>query len=171
MADLITIGVSKIEVGAIAGDGGMGTTLAVIGKTAEGTASMSTEDPTLTEFYAEESDTALYTSSKAGKTTFNFSLAAPDLAQMAAVFGGTVTGTGNALVWKRPDTAPVIEKSIKITPQAGVVFKIPRGSITAKFSGGFSKNDTLKVDIIITVLLPTKSGEGALIASLLAGEA
>ncbi len=167
MADLITIGVSKIEVGAIAGDGGMGTTLAVIGKTAEGSASMTTEDPTLTEFYAEESDTALYTSSKAGKTTFNFSLAAPDLPQLAAVFGGTVTGTGSSAVWKRPDAVPVIEKSMKITPQAGIVISIPRASITAKFSGGFSKNDTLKVDIVATVLLPTKANEGALICSLL----
>lgn len=168
MADLITIGVSKIEVGAIAGDGGMGTTLAIIGKTAEGSASMTTEDPTLTEFYAEESDTALYTSSKAGKTTFNFSLAAPDLTQLAAVFGGTVSGSGSSATWKRPDAAPVIEKSMKITPQAGIVISIPRASITAKFSGGFSKNDTLKVDIVATVLLPTKANEGALICSLLA---
>ena len=171
MANLVTIGLSKIEVGAIAGDGGMGTSLAVIGYTAEGSCTIDTTDPEVTEFFAEEVDTAIYTSVKAGSTTVTFQLASPDLDQCAAVFGGTVTGTGSAKTWNYPDNVTGVEKSIKIVPKEGLVFKIPRGKLIPKFSGQFGRADTLKIEITINVLQPTKSGTAPMIVSLVAGEA
>lgn len=170
MANLVTIGLAKIEVGAIAGDGDMGASLAVIGNTAEGSCTIETADPETTEFYAEEVEAPIYTSSKAGITTITFQLASPDLDQCAAVFGGTVTGSGSAKTWKYPDSVLGAEKSIKIVPKEGLVFKIPRGKLLPKFTGQFGRADTLKVEVSITVLQPTKSGVAPMIVSLVAGE-
>lgn len=159
MANLVTRGLAKIEIGAIAVDGGMGTSLAVIGYTAENSVTFSEEDGTTTEFYAEEIDTAIDSVTKAGKRSVNFTLASPDPDQLVAVFGGTTSGTAPNKTWKAPDSIPVIEKSLKITPSKGLVFSFPKVSLAAKFSGGFSKTDTLKVDVIATVLQPDKAGE------------
>ena len=171
MANLVTIGLAKIEIGAIAGDGDMGTSLAVVGYTAEGGATWNTEDPTETEIKVEEVDTPIYISTEPGKSTLTFSLASPDLDQCAAVFGGTVSGSGTAKTWDYPDAVVVLEKSVKITPKVGLVFKIPRASLSAKFSGSFARADTLKIEIVLTVLQPTKSGVKPMKLSLVTGEA
>ncbi|HEY1055010.1 MAG TPA: hypothetical protein VGE24_07740 [Emticicia sp.] len=170
MGNLITIGLSKIEIGAKAVDGGMGTSLAVVGYTAEGSCTIETADPTVVDFFAEEVDTAIYTSVKGGATTVKFQLASPDLEQCAAVFGGTVTGTGNAKTWEYPDSVTGVEKSIKITPKEGLVFKFPRGKLIPKFTGQFGRADTLKVEITINVLQPEKAGVKTMLLSLVAGE-
>ncbi|WP_337043862.1 hypothetical protein [Emticicia sp. 17c] len=170
MAKLITIGLSKIEIGDIATDKGMGTELAVIGQTAEGSCTIETAEPEVTEFYVEESDSPVHTALKAGLTTITFQLAAPDLQQCVDVFGGAITGTGTAATWNYPGNAVNLEKSVKITPKEGIVFRIPRGKITARFTGQFGRADTLKVEVSITVLQPEKAGTPPMILSLVAGE-
>lgn len=150
MADLITIGLAKIEVGPMGSAGAMGTTLAVIGDTAEGSCTIETADPEITEFYVEEKDAPIHTSVKQGVTTVTFQLAAPDLTQCAAVFGGTVSSG----VWEYPTGYVSMEKAVKITPKEGIIFSIPRGKMTAKFTGQFGRADTLKVEISIQVLQP-----------------
>jgi hypothetical protein len=57
-----------------------------------------------------------------------------------------------------PDNIPVIEQSVKITPQQGLVFEIPRMKIVAKINGEFSKKALLLIEVTGTVLQPTKSG-------------
>lgn len=171
MADLITIGLASISVGDIAGDGGMGTSLSVIGKTAEGSCTIETTDPEVTEIFAEEVDTAIYTSVKAGQTTVTFQLAAPDLEQCAAVFGGTVSGTGTAKTWEYPDSVTGVEKSVKIVPKEGIVFSIPRAKLIPKFTGQFGRADTLKIEITANVLQPKKANTKPMKLSLVAGEA
>lgn len=167
MADLITIGLSKIEIGEIASDGGMGEPLEQIGYTAEGTATIETEDPEVTEFFVEEIETPIYQSSRMGRTTISFALASPDLAQCQKVFGGEApTGTGGDLTWNYPSGTVVLEKSIKITPKEGIVFEIPRGRISAKFAGSFGRADTLKVEVSVSVLQPKKAGTPPMILSL-----
>ncbi|MBA4852078.1 hypothetical protein [Emticicia sp. BO119] len=170
MGNLITIGLSKIEIGDKAVDEGMGTTLATVGYTAEGSCTIETTDPEIQEFFAEEVDTAIHTSAKGGTTTVTFQLASPDLDQCAAVFGGTVTGTGTAKTWEYPDAVTGLEKSIKITPKEGIVFKIPRGKMVPKFTGQFGRADTLKIEVSISVLQPLKSGVKPMLLSLVAGE-
>ena len=51
-----TIGLSKIEVGAIAEDGGMTRYLRVLGYTYQDPCTMTQEDPETTDHYAEEVD-------------------------------------------------------------------------------------------------------------------
>ncbi|WP_259014453.1 hypothetical protein [Emticicia fluvialis] len=169
MADLITIGLAKIEVAPLGTDGAMGSPLATIGHTAEGSCTIETADPELTDFFIEEQDEPIHTAAKMAVTTITFQLAAPDLVQCQAVFGGNITGTGSAAVWNYPSSLEKIEKSVKITPKEGIVFKIPRAKITAKFTGQFGRSETLKVEVVITVLKP--AGNAApMILSLAANE-
>jgi len=170
MANVVTTGLTSIKVGDIAGDGGMGTTLAVLGYTNEGSIQFTEEDPTSTEFKAEEVDDPIYISQTKGKTTFSFQLGFPDYDQLVATLGGAKSGSGNAMIWSAPSTMPTIEKSIKIIPKVGYVLNIPRGKITGKPNGGFSKTDQFKVDVTITCLTPTKAGVAPYFKSLLAAE-
>lgn len=157
MDKLITIGLAKIEVAPLGVDGAMGSPLAQIGYTAEGSCTIETADPELTDFFAEEQDEPVHTASKMAVTTITFQLAAPDLAQCESVFGGNITGTGSAAVWNYPSSFETIEKSVKITPKEGLIFSIPRAKITAKFTGQFGRSETLKVEVVITVLKPAGS--------------
>ena len=168
MADLISIGLASIQVSAIAGDGDVGTSFAAIGKTDEGSATITMADPTFTEFYAEEVDSPLHTAVKQGSIEVKFNLAAPDLTQLAAVFGGSVTGTGSSATWEMPDSTTGIEKSLKITPTAGLILTFPRAQMTAKLVGGLKKTDTLKVEVTAKILQPTKSGVKRVKTSLVA---
>lgn len=166
MADLITIGLAKIEVGDKGSGGTMGTILNVIGNTAEGSCTIETADPEVTEFFVEEKDGPIHTAIKQGQTTITFQLAAPDLAQCAAVFGGTVDVEEET--WNYPSTAVQPEKSVKITPKEGLIFEIPRAKIAAKFTGQFGRSETLKVEVTITVMQPEGTNVPPMILSLVA---
>lgn len=162
MAGLITVGVAKIEVGAIAVDGGMGTTLAPLGYTEEGSAAINMDDPTETEFNVEELETPLHIQSKAGKIAIAFKVANPDEDTLVSVFGGSKTGTGSTAVYKWPVTPVIIERSIKITPAQGMGINVPRAKITAKFSSEIGRAALLGIEVTGTVLQPTKANEPAL---------
>jgi hypothetical protein len=153
MASVVTLGLSKIEVGTIAADGGMGTTLAQLGYTYKDTAQMQQEDGTTTDFTVEELDTPIESITEAGKLTFNFSIADADLTTFAALFGGTATSTS----WSMPDTVPDVEMSVKITPKKGLIFSIPRAKVTAKLNGSFSKTNLFLVEVSCVVLQPKKA--------------
>ncbi|MDR1585383.1 MAG: hypothetical protein LBS07_04310 [Prevotellaceae bacterium] len=155
---MYTIGLSSITIGAIASDGGMGTTLASLGYTFRDTCKLTQEDSQSTEFYAEEVDDPVFIMDVAGKTLFNFSIMNPELTTLQSLLGGTVTGTGDAAKWAAPATIPIIEKSVKITPQQGLAFEIPRMKIVAKINGEFSKKGLLLIEVTGTALVPTKAG-------------
>jgi hypothetical protein len=155
---MYTIGLASIEVGDIAADGGMGQSLAQLGLTYQDTCKMTTEDPETTDFYAEEVDDPVFSMSRAGKTTFAFSIMNPELVTLQKLMGGTITGTGDAAKWSPPDTMPIIEQSVRITPQQGLKYEIPRLKIVAKVNAEFSKKALLLVEVVGTVLKPTKAG-------------
>jgi hypothetical protein len=155
---MYTIGLSSIKIGNIATDGGMGSSLAQLGLTYQDTCKMSQDDPETTDFYAEEVDDPVFSVSKAGKITFAFSIMNPELATLQKTMGGTVTGTGDAARWSPPDTMPIIEQSVRITPNYGIAFDIPRMKIAAKINSEFSKKGILLIEVTGTVLVPTKAG-------------
>lgn len=162
MAGLINIGVGEIAIGAIAADGGMGTTLAPLGYTEEGSAAINMDDPTETEFNVEELDTPIHIESKAGKIALAFKIANPDEDTLVSVFGGTKTGTGATAVYSWPLTPVSIERSIKFTPKQGIGLNIPRAKITAKFSSEIGRAALLGVEVTGTVLQPTKAATSAI---------
>jgi len=155
-----TIGVSSITVGAIAGDGGPGTTLAALGLTMEDSCKLTQDDPTTTEFFAEEQDAAVFTKSKGGAIKLTFQVMDPDTDTLVALFGGSAPGTTPNKTWNMPATIPTIEKTVKVTPSEGMTVMIPRGSIVAKLNGDFSKKALFVIDVTVTALTPTKSGVG-----------
>jgi hypothetical protein len=157
---MYTIGLSSIEVGDVATDGGMGTTLAALGLTYQDTCKFQQEDPEENDFYAEEYDDPVFSQIKSGKTTFAFSIMNPELATLKALLGGTIVPEDgdNPETWEAPDNMPIIEKSVKITPQQGLAFEIPRLKIAAKINGEFSKKGLLLIEVAGTALVPTKTG-------------
>jgi hypothetical protein len=157
---MYTIGLSSIEVGDVATDGGMGTTLAALGETYQNTCKFQQEDPETTDFYAEEYDDPVFSVSKAGKTTFTFSIMNPELATLKSVLGGTIVpeNGGTPETWNAPSNMPIIEKSVRITPQQGIAFDIPRMKIVAKINGEISKKGLLLIEVTGTALIPEKAG-------------
>jgi hypothetical protein len=76
------------------------------------------------------------------------------------LFGGAATGTSPAKTWNMPATTPTIEQTVKITPADGMTLIIPRGQVTAKLNGQFSRQNLFVIDVTVTALAPTKSGVG-----------
>ena len=152
---IYTLGLSKIEVGDIAEDGDMGTNLAALGYTAEDSCTFEQDDPSDTEFYAEEVDDPVVIISKNGKINMGFDIMNPSLEVLKDLFGGTIdTAAGT---WSAPDKILSIEKSVKITPDQGFIYKIPRMKLTPKIVGGFSKTGMGKITIKGVVLQPSKA--------------
>lgn len=164
-----TIGLSKIEVGAITEDGGMGETLDVLGYTYQDTCTMTQEDPETTDHYAEEVDDPVISISRGGKTNFNFSIMNPSVTVLADLLGGVGTpGTGSTPdKWEAPDKIPVVEKSVRITPEQGLKFEIPRMKLVSKINATFSKSGILLIEVAGTVLQPTKTGTKKITATLM----
>ncbi len=154
---LHSIGLASIKIGDIAGDGGMGASLASLGGTFEGSAIMRQDDGEETKFFHEEDDDPFDVDTKKGAVTFEWAITDFTPAKIVQVLGGTVTGEGDAAVWGAPTTIPSIEQSIEIISKRGVFFKIVRAKIEAKIDANFSKKEVALVRIKATVLTPTKA--------------
>lgn len=156
MPNVVGVGLTSLKIGAIAADGGMGTTLAAVGKTFKDSCQITEEDGELTEWYSEEDDDPLYSKQAKGKFSIAFQIMDADADALLALKGGTVSGTAPK-VWSAPTTAPNIEKSIEITLTTGQKVQIVRGRIVAKLSGTVGKSGIVLVDVTITALTPTKA--------------
>lgn len=124
------------------------------GLTYEDTAKMSQEDGESTEFYAEEEDDPIDEITKAGKTSFNWSIMNPAPDVLKRIFGGEVASN----VWAYPDAVASIEESLIVKPRKGLCFLIPRAKLKAKFNGDFSKKGLMLVEMTATVLKPNTEG-------------
>lgn len=164
-----TLGLSKIEVGAIAEDGGMGTDLAQLGYTSEETCNLTTDDPEITEFYAEEVDDPVMSMAKAGKMTLAFSIMDPSMDVLAKLMGGTASTGAEGDVWEAPNSAPTVELSIRITSRQGMCFDIPRASFVAKFNGEMRKSSLMLLEVTATILVPKKANTSKLKAYVASG--
>lgn len=157
-----SIGLTSIKMGAIAGDGGMGTVLTQIGATVSETAGITTEEGTVTDFSIEESDSPFFSIESApGNVRFNWSTYDVDLDTVTRLWGGVVTAAAGGVgrSWDMPDTLPVIERSIEILTKDGWTVKIVRLSIVARLQWNLQKTKLAQIDIAGTVLKPEKAGE------------
>ncbi|OZI09582.1 hypothetical protein BWI93_03095 [Siphonobacter sp. BAB-5385] len=164
MASVVTLGLASIEVGAVAADGGPGTTLTSLGYTFEDSCTMTQDDPEVNEFFAEEVEDPIVRKMKKGRTTFAWQLMDPDAETLQKIFGGTVS-SGTPKTWSAPDVTPSIEQTVKITPHEGLVITIPRGSLVAKVNAQFSRKGMFLVDISVVPLKPKKAGVGTMQAT------
>lgn len=163
---IITLGMSKIEVGNIAEDGDMGTSLEQLGYTLEESCTFEQDDPTDTEFYAEEVDDPIVVISKAGKINLSFDLMDPSVEVLQSLFGGTIDAEEGS--WSAPAAIQSVEKSVKITPNQGFIHAMPRVKLTPKIVGGFTKTGMGKITIKGVVLQPKKEGVSKLKLTALA---
>ncbi len=157
MAEVRTLALLKIEISDIAGDGGLGTSFAVLGKTYKDTAELMGADPEVFEHNSEESEDPEEMVTHKGKVTIKWSIMDTDADTLVKVLGGTSTGTAPNKIWSAPDQAPSIEKSIKITPKSGKVINIVRTKLVAKPNYKLASNGIFLVDITATILAPTKA--------------
>jgi hypothetical protein len=156
------LGLLKLELATIAGDGGPGTAFTEVGNTVQGTAQLTEADGTTTDFNIEETDEPVESITTKGKKTLAFScydMSGPNLVKF---FGGTyvpynVTGPVHES-YTPPATTVTIEKTVRLTDKKGNILQINRGSITAKFNWSFTKDQLAKIDVTIAVLTPTKDG-------------
>lgn len=160
---VITMGLEHIKLGAIAVDGGMGTSLAALGLTAENTCTLVSEDPQVTEFFSEENDDPEAEITRPGKITFNFSIMDANADNLVAIFGGEKKTAGSVDSWEAPASAPIIEQSIEAKAKSGLTIKIPRASVRGKFNSQLSRQGVFLVDVVATVLVPTKANEPKMI--------
>lgn len=161
MSEVRTLGLTKIEISDIATDGGLGTAFAALGKTYKDTAELMGADPAVFEHYSEESDDPEEIVETKGKVTIKWSIMDSDADTLVKALGGTATGTAPNKIWNAPAGAPNIEKSVKITPKAGKVIDIVRAKIVAKPNYKLTKNGIFLVDIVATILTPTKAATAA----------
>lgn len=157
MAEIRTLGLSKIETSNIAADGGIGTSFTALGKTYKDTAELVGEDPEVFEHFCEESDDPEEEIITKGKVTLKWSIFDTDADILIKVLGGTATGIAPNKIWSAPATAPEVEQSIRITPKTGKVINIVRAKIRAKPNYKLAKNGIFLVDITATILTPTKA--------------
>lgn len=248
-------GLASVKIAPIASDGGMGTALTTVGETVSGTATMTSEDNTVTDFNIEESDSPVESIvSQAGKISFAWSsynisyktmekllggtgnlpkpvgavltlgtltggtgyvdgyyedvaltggtgtgaranitvsggivtsvvmtslgsgfTAADDLTTANTNLGGTGTGfsqdvsavvsTAALEMWEAPDSFPDVEKSLQLIDKKGNVIKMARVKISTKLGLSFTKDKLGQLDMVATVLQPTKTTEKRLTIS------
>lgn len=240
-------GLASCKIAPIASDGDMGTALETVGETVSGTATMTSEDNTVTDFLIEESDSPVESIvSEAGKITFawsSYKVAYSTLVKLlggtgnlpkpagavltlgtltggtgyvdgfyedVALTGGTGTGaranitvasgivttvvmtslgsaftatddlttantnlggTGSGFTqdvstvvssaalesWSAPDSFPDVERSLQLIDKKGNVIVMPRVKISTKLGLSFAKDKLGQLDMVATVLQPTKS--------------
>jgi hypothetical protein len=160
MAEKRSFGLKSIKIGDIAVDGGMGTVLAALAVTSQGTANFAKAEDEVKEFFCEESDDPIELVTKKGRTTLEFSINDVTPATLEKVLGGTVDVSVPASpVWEAPDSAPDLEKSIEVISKKDVKIEIPRARINASIDWKLGTDALATVKIKATVLTPTKDGE------------
>jgi hypothetical protein len=165
MAEQRSIGLKSIRLGAIASDGGMGTSLTALGVTFRGTATLETAEGTVNDFFSEENSDPEEIIEEKGTTTLKWSIINLDPAALARCLGGSVTGDAGEEKWNAPDDVPEIEQSVEIVTSFGVKVEIPRAKIRARLVWNLSRTDIAQVSITATVLRPEKASAAALTIS------
>lgn len=152
----INNGLAKIELGPIGTDGAMGTVLERLGEVKEGSFKVNQAEGDKTEFKVEEHDDPIFIRQKKGTLAFEFEIHNPDASTFIQVWGGTKDATTGK--YTPPVNLMPIERSLKITPEIGYGFDIPRAQLSARFSDAMGKDALLGVIVTATVMKPTKEG-------------
>lgn len=153
MSEVRSIGLKHIKIGDIAGDGGMGTGLTILGVTYQDTAELTQGDPELTEIFSEENDDPEEVIETKASKSVKWSIMNFDPAQMVRVLGGTSLNGS----WNAPTVMDPIEMSIEILSKNDFKIEIPRAKIVAKLNMQFRKKGVTLIDIEAKILTPTKA--------------
>lgn len=159
---VISLGLSEVQVGQITQDGGEATSYSKIGKTYQNTCKLTQESADITEHF-EEGQSAPEVRKKRKKVpVLEFSIMDPDPTFLKSYLGGTTSGTGDDMEWSWSDTDEEIEASIRVVPEVGLCYTIPRGDIEATLNADMSSQGINLVDFRVTPLKPKKAGVPAI---------
>lgn len=146
----ITNGIEKIEVSPVTGT----EAWEILGYTNIDTAAITEEEGTTTDFMVEELDTALFSRFTPGKTTITWEIADPELDTFVTIFGGAITGTGDAAVWAAPLSYVQKEFKVRITTKIGYLFTFNRMLFKPLKNFALGKNSLTSVTINGDMLQP-----------------
>lgn len=152
--------IKHLKLGAIASDGGMGTSLTQIYATEKGSVSLKETDAQTKKFEINESDypydmitTELATIEVEGNT---YEITPANLQLLK---GGTLAGgSGSPQTWK-PGASVELEVSAEIETVSGFKISIPRMKLIGKMDFTFSNEELLKLSFKLEMLQPKKAGE------------
>lgn len=75
------------------------------------------------------------------------------------VIAATVASSATPEKWEAPDAFPDVEMSWELKDKKGNIVRIPRGKASPKIALTFTKEGVGQLDVEVSVLQPTKSGE------------
>ena len=158
----ITLGVEKIEYGAVDSSGGMPSTgMVQTSNTYRDSVAFDPSAGEVTDFFTEENDFPEESIvNDAGEWPIGFDILTPTTTEMAAFMGGTEDLTGATSVWKASTSPSMIFKALRITPKKGYILEIPRALCSAVLRGGYKKSEPMLLHIDAKAVTPfNSSGE------------
>lgn len=161
---MISLGLSEIQVGTIATDGGEAESYIKIGKTYQNTCKLQQDNAEVTEHYEEGQSAPEVRKKKKKVPVLTFSIMDPDPTFLKTYLGGTTSGDGDEMVWSWSDTDEDIEVSLRVIPEVGLVYTIPRADIEAVLNANMSSQGINLVDFTATPIKPAKAGVATIYA-------
>jgi hypothetical protein len=159
---MFSIDIKTLKIGAVAVDGGMGTTLTEPGEILEKTVKVNMADDVVTRFKSIKGNSVL-AGIQLGDIDVAFDIMTFDVEVIQDLCGGTLVGTAPNQMWHFPKgTPPIIEKSVEIVDSEGATWEMARTQISAKLVGAFSTSEPNLVRVKGMVFDPTKAAVGAI---------
>lgn len=160
MANEVAIGLKSFYMGDVANDGGMGTALDKVSNAVIDTPVLSIPEGERVDFQIEDSDDPYYSKVTPGVKTLSISFFGLSAALLHKFFGGTLTPGATSSdpdVWESPLQILPFEASLIAEHSQGGHLKIVRASISATADWNFQKNNLPQINVVATVLTPTKA--------------
>ncbi len=152
---VITLGLSKISVGAAAPSGVMPSSLNKIGKTYENTCKISQDASDVTE-HKEEGVAAPAVRKKTKKIPkLTFSIMDCDVEMLATYIGGEAVPKNDSepdgpKIWGFNGNGVVANKAVFVETEQGLDFEIPNGDVEATLDGDMSAKGLFLVNFTVT---------------------
>lgn len=158
-----TTGLKAFKIGAIAADGGMGTTLTAVGTTVKGSFKVTSSEAQIKDFFIEESPDAPFYSAVTEHPNLEIEGECYDVDPATAVklMGGTSATATGVTTYTPPTTYNPLELSVEVTSVNGFKIQMVRVLITASFDITASSEELGKIKFKGKVLLPTKAATPA----------
>ncbi len=115
------------------------------------------KDPTTTTHKSETSSKKITLKTKEG-SDLTLSIMDPSMQELADLEGGTYNK--EAKTYTEPETAVIVEKAWRITPQAGLVLNIPCSSVTAKKNTTYSATGITLLNLVVNPTCAVSYKEG-----------
>nr|WP_067054073.1 hypothetical protein [Mucilaginibacter sp. L294] len=157
-----SIDIRTLKTGAVAVDGGMGTTLTEPGEIHENTVKVNMADDTVTPIKNIKGKSVIV-AIEGGNIDIAYDIITFDVEVIQDFCGGTLVGTAPNQMWHMPKgTQPIIEKSHEIVDGQGGTWELARVQVSGKLVGAFSKTEPNVIRVKGMVLEPTKEAVGAI---------